>query len=326
MKKYYLSGLMIVACAFTGLAQQRPQYTQYMVNPFLLNPSVSGTEDYTDIRAGYRKQWTGFEGSPRTMYLSAHGNIGKHLVTNNRSRNQKNGFHGLGGIITNDAIGPTVSTTVNGAYSYHLKISKGKVSKKRGGTYASLGIMGGINQFSLDASKLVAADAGDGLITSSSKIALGDITLGAWVYSDKFYIGASMAQVAPTVAVTRTGELADYSLTNHYFVMAGYGIPLGYDFKLIPSVCIKGTTPAPLSFDINAKLRYKDFLWGGVSYRNTDAVAVMVGVIVNNTFDISYSYDYITSDINKYTGGSHEIVIGYRLRPQGRVICPSNFW
>ncbi|MGN6647884.1 MAG: type IX secretion system membrane protein PorP/SprF [Cytophaga sp.] len=41
---------------------------------------------------------------------------------------------------------------------------------------------------------------------------------------------------------------------------------------------------------------------------------------------MSYSYDYITSDINKYTGGSHEIVIGYRLRPQGRIICPSNFW
>jgi type IX secretion system PorP/SprF family membrane protein len=260
------------------------------------------------------------------MYLSAHTNLGKHLVTENRSRHKTLGFHGLGGIITNDAIGPTVSTTINGAYSYHIKISKGKITKKRSGTFASLGVMGGINQFSLDASKLVAADAGDGLITSSSKIALGDITLGAWIYSDKFYIGASLAQVAPTVAVTRTGELADYSLTNHYFVMAGYGIPLGYNFKLIPSVCIKGTTPAPLSFDINAKIRYKDFLWGGMSYRNTDAVAIMLGVVVDNKFDISYSYDYITSDINRYTGGSHEIVIGYRLIKQCVFVCPSNFW
>jgi hypothetical protein len=53
------------------LGQQRPQYTQHMINPFLVNPAVSGTEDYTDIRAGYRKQWVGFDGSPRTMYLSA---------------------------------------------------------------------------------------------------------------------------------------------------------------------------------------------------------------------------------------------------------------
>jgi type IX secretion system PorP/SprF family membrane protein len=318
MKKFYLSVFVVLSCTLTGLAQQRPQYTQYMINPFLLNPAVSGTEDYADFRAGYRKQWTGFDGSPRTMYLSAHTNIGKHLVTNNRSRNKKNGFHGIGGIITNDAIGPTTTTTFSMAYSYHMKISR-KV-------FASLGLMGGFNQFTLDGSKLNAANPNDALIGGMSKIGMGDITLGAWVYGDKFYAGASMAQLAPSIAFTQTGQKTDYELTKHYFVMAGYRIPVGYDFTFIPSFCIKATTPAPMSFDINAKLRYKDFLWAGVSYRNRDAVAGMVGIIINNMFDISYSYDYITSDIHKYTGGSHEIVVGYRLRPQGRVICPSNFW
>ena len=318
MKKYYLSALFVVVGTLAAFAQQRPQYTQYMVNPFLLNPAVAGTEDFADFRAGYRKQWAGFEGSPRTMYLSAHTNIGKQMVTNNRTRNKKNGFHGVGGVITNDAIGPTTTTTVSAAYSYHLKVSK-KI-------FASLGLMGGFNQFSLDGSKLIAANANDGLIAGQAKMGMGDITLGGWVYSDRFYVGASMAQLAPSIQFTQTGQRNDYSLTKHYFIMAGYSIPLGYDFKLIPSVCIKGASPAPLSFDLNAKLRYKDFLWGGVSYRNRDAVAAMVGIIINNTFDISYSYDYVTSGINKYTGGSHEIVIGYRLRPQGRVICPSNFW
>ncbi len=320
MKKYYLTMSLIVFCGFASLAQQRPQYTQYMINPFLLNPAVSGTEDYADIRAGYRKQWAGFNGSPQTMYLSAHTNIGKHLVTNNRSRNKKNGFHGVGGIVTRDAIGPTTTTTFSLAYSYHLKLTK-KV-------FASLGASGGFNQFTVDASKFQTADAtvNDPLISNSmSKTGLGDITVGAWVYSDKFYAGASIAQVAPSIQFTNN-SLENYTLTHHYFIMAGYRIPLGYDFTFIPSFCIKGASPAPMSFDINAKVRYKDFLWAGVSYRNRDAVAGMVGVIINNMFDISYSYDYITSDINKYTGGSHEIVVGYRLRSQGRVICPSNFW
>lgn len=319
MKNYCLSALFVTVFAMSCMAQQRPQYTQYMINPFLLNPAVSGTEDYADIRAGYRKQWAGFEGSPRTMYLSAHTNIGKHLVTSNRSRNRKNGFHGVGGIITNDAIGPTTTTTVSAAYSYHLKLTR-KV-------FASLGAMGGFNQFTVDGSKLVAGNPNDALITGMSKTGLGDITVGAWVYSDKFYAGASMAQLAPSIQFTKTSSSVDsYSLTHHYFVMAGYRIPLGYDFTFIPSFCIKAAAPAPMSFDINAKVRYKDFCWAGISYRNRDALAAMVGVIINNTFDVSYSYDYITSNINKYTGGSHEIVIGYRLRPQGRVICPSNFW
>jgi type IX secretion system PorP/SprF family membrane protein len=319
MKKYYLTLILVVCSGLVSLAQQQPQYTQYMVNPFLYNPAVSGTEDYTDIRAGYRKQWAGFNGSPSTAYLSAHTNIGKHLVTNNRSRNKKNGFHGIGGIVTRDAIGPTTTTTVSMAYSYHLKLTK-KI-------FASLGASGGFNQFTLDGSKLTPADANDGLINGMTKTGLGDITVGAWVYSDKFFAGASLAQVAPSIQFSQTSNSLDnYTLTHHYFIMAGYRIPLGYDFTFIPSFCIKGASPAPMSFDINAKVRYKDFLWAGVSYRNRDAVSAMVGVLINNMFDISYSYDYITSDINKYTGGSHEIVIGYRLRPQGRVICPSNFW
>ena len=190
MKKYYISLLLTILGGFSALSQQRPQYTQYMINPFLLNPAVSGTEDYADIRAGYRKQWAGFNGSPRTMYLSAHTNIGKHLVTNNRSRNKKNGFHGIGGIVTNDAIGPTTTTTVTAAYSYHLKLTR-KV-------FASLGLSGGFNQFSLDAGKLSPADKLDPLIGSGmTKTGLGDITAGLWVYSDKFYAGASIAQGGP---------------------------------------------------------------------------------------------------------------------------------
>ncbi len=319
MKKYLLL-IMVVYSSLISMGQQRPQYTQYMINPFLLNPAVSGTEDYADIRAGYRKQWTGLNGSPRTMYLSAHTNIGKHLVTNNRSRSKKNGFHGIGGILTNDAIGPTTTITLTAAYSYHLKLTKN--------IFASLGLSGGFNQFTIDANKLNAVDANDNIIGSGiSKTGLGDINAGAWIYSDKFYAGASMAQIAPSIQFTQTkGTDNEYSLTHHYFIMAGYRIPLNYDLTLIPSFCIKGASPAPISFDINAKVRYKDFLWAGVSYRNKAALAGMIGIIINNMFDVSYSYDYITNDINKYTGGSHEIVIGYRLRPPGRIICPSNFW
>lgn len=317
-RKYYGCVFLFLSFVMPGFSQQRPQYTQYMINPFLLNPAVSGTEDYADIRAGYRKQWTGFDGSPRTMYVSAHRNIGKHLVIHNRSRHKKNGFHGIGGVISSDAIGPTTTTTISTAYSYHMKVSK-KI-------LVSLGLMGGLNQYTLDANKFNAANPGDPFVSGMSKIRMGDVTLGAWIYSNKFYAGASMAQLTRGITFSPTGQQRDYELTKHYFVMAGYRITVGYDFTFIPSFCIKATTPAPISFDINAKLRYKDFLWAGVSYRNKDAVAAMGGVIINNKFDISYSYDYITSNIHKYAQGSHEIIVGYRLRSRIRGGCPSNFW
>lgn len=312
---------MLVILAFTAVSfgQQRPQYTQYMVNPFLLNPAVSGTEDYVDIRAGYRKQWTGLEGSPRTMFLSSHTDIGKRWVTDRRIRKKKNGFHGVGAVVVNDVIGPTSTTIFNLAYSYHLRISND--------WFASLGIMGGIQQYTMDGGKLHTANPGDQLITSFTRASLADINTGFWIHNNNFYAGASLIQVMPQKLYNDVSQsITDGKLAQHFFITAGYNIPMGEDFSFIPSFMIKSVYPAPISYDINAKVRYLDIAWAGISYRNTDSFAGMVGIIINNTFDISYSYDYITSDIRLASGGSHEVVVGYRLRKRTQLVCPSHFW
>src|SRR5476651_1593865 len=64
----------------SGVAQQRPQYTQYVFNNYLLNPAVTGIENYTDVKAGYRSQWTGLEGAPVTSYLTVNTPIGQNFI------------------------------------------------------------------------------------------------------------------------------------------------------------------------------------------------------------------------------------------------------
>jgi type IX secretion system PorP/SprF family membrane protein len=56
--------------------QQQPYYTQYILNNFILNPTLVGIENYWDFKTSYRSQWTGIKGSPTTAYLTAHGPIG----------------------------------------------------------------------------------------------------------------------------------------------------------------------------------------------------------------------------------------------------------
>jgi type IX secretion system PorP/SprF family membrane protein len=60
-----------------SFAQQKPYYTQYILNNYILNPALSGIENYTDLKLSYRNQWTGIDGAPVTVYLSAHKPIGK---------------------------------------------------------------------------------------------------------------------------------------------------------------------------------------------------------------------------------------------------------
>jgi hypothetical protein len=39
MKKYLLAGILLIVAIKNGYGQQKPQYTQYVFNNFLLNPA-----------------------------------------------------------------------------------------------------------------------------------------------------------------------------------------------------------------------------------------------------------------------------------------------
>ena len=64
--KYLLSISLVLLLSSAGLAQQNPQFSQYLQNSLILNPAIIGAEDITEFTLGYRNQWTGFEGAPRT--------------------------------------------------------------------------------------------------------------------------------------------------------------------------------------------------------------------------------------------------------------------
>ena len=103
-------------------AQQKPGYTQYILNNYIINPAITGIENYTDVKISYRNQWTGIDGAPVTTYLSIQGPVGKKDYRTNstsfevpgenpRGRSYMESYtaaephHGLGGIIVSDNTG-----------------------------------------------------------------------------------------------------------------------------------------------------------------------------------------------------------------------------
>ena len=66
----------LVSC-MTTLAQQKPHYTQYVLNQYIVNPALTGIENYVDLKLSHRHQWVGIQDAPVTTYLSVHGPIGK---------------------------------------------------------------------------------------------------------------------------------------------------------------------------------------------------------------------------------------------------------
>ena len=51
-------------------AQQLPVYSQYMMNGFLLNPAIAGSDGYTSINLTAREQWLGLDNAPNTQAIS----------------------------------------------------------------------------------------------------------------------------------------------------------------------------------------------------------------------------------------------------------------
>lgn len=305
-----------------ALAQQQAQYSQYMNNNYILNPGATGVEDYIDVKFSYRTQWTGLEGAPKTYYASISSSLGKWRTTTKRTiRDRRRPFHAVGGLLYNDVTGPTSRLGAYGSYAYNAVITSD--------IRVALGVSVGMQQFSVDGQQLQFFDPSTRAASSASRVL--DASAGLWVYSSNFYVGLSGAQLLGnkldfSYGPTMVGAGAPgNSLKRHYFATAGVRVPLSDDWSLVPSVLVKAVDPAPLSLDINAKLKYQDLLWAGVSWRAFDSVVALVGVSYEQ-FTLGYSYDAGLSELAGYHGGSHEVLLGLRLKKKAQVVCTNRFW
>ncbi len=290
--------IIIIILLFSGYlyGQQIPLFSQYMFNDIVINPAIAGTKNYFTTKFVHRNQWVGIPGAPVTQTLSIHGPI-KHLSM------------GVGGFIYNDITGPGRQTGIKLTYAYHINLPKGKLS---------LGIHGGMFQYKYSKSELTTHQQNDNAVLNASgeSMWIPDASFGAYYFNDIYYIGISTSQLFETKL--KYGEFQRVTLGHlerHYSLLAGYNIPFYYtkQFELEPSVLIKYVDTAPLEIDLNIKGFYMNSYWLGASYRSGDAIVLLAGLKIKDNIHLGYSYDITTSELHRYSRGSHEIMLGYNL-------------
>jgi len=342
MRIRFFTGLALLVTA-TVSAQQKPIYTQYVLNNYIINPAITGIENYTDVKISHRNQWTGIDGAPVTTYLSIQGPIGKKDYKTNatsfdvtgenpRGRSYVEGYtasephHGLGGIIMTDKTGYLSRWGAYVTYAYHKGLSAR--------TTLSAGFLAGVTAVSLDASKiqwgsLDPTDPAIGIANGEISKVKPEIGAGLWLYGAEYYVGVSVLNIIPAKAKFVTNAKYGSDMVPHFFVTAGYKTFLSDDVTLLPSVMIQYVKPFPVQVYTNAKLQYQDKFWIGSSYRFGDQLggfAGMAGINVSNTFNIGYSYDVSTSSLRNYSRNTHEFIIGFLLGNKYDDSCPRNVW
>ncbi|TKC04265.1 PorP/SprF family type IX secretion system membrane protein [Pedobacter frigoris] len=325
-----LSFLLLLSALCYG--QENPRSTQYIFNNYLINPAITGIDNYTDVKLGYRNQWKGLEGAPVTQYISIHAPIGEDFVRssvnsfsgrgdNPLSRSYVNSYtsaephHGVGVYALTDKAGRIRQTNINATYAYHLGLSYD--------LNLSVGVSGGVSSTSIDVASVFVDNSSDPLLSAdyNNKIR-PDVGGGIWLYSPRFFLGASAKQLLGYRSKTANKQtnLSAYQTTNFY-ITGGYKFFVDEDIAFIPSGLLSYWLSAPPTLDANLKIAYQDKFWIGGSFRNNDSFSALAGFNVASLINLSYSYDVTTSALRSVNNGTHEIVLGILLNNRYNVKC-----
>lgn len=339
MKKFLL---IAGSCLYSVIvsAQAKPFYTQYILNNYILNPAVSGIENYTEIKLSNRNQWTGINGAPVTSYFSIQTPIGKEDLRTSATSFQIPGenprgkrlweeytapdaHHGVGFVAMNDKAGYINRWTLNGTYAYHRPLSVK--------TTLAAGFSAGVTSVNLDRSKIEWAsldpnDPAVGISSGELKKLKPEIGAGLWLYSAQYFVGLSVLNIIPGKAQFVTNDKYGTYYTPNYFLTAGYRFSLTDDVMMMPSVMFQYWQPQLGGLHTNVKFQYQDKVWVGGGYRFSDLISgysAMAGLNISNTFNVSYSYEVATtSRLRTYTKNTNEIMLGFIIGNKFSQACP----
>ena len=289
--------LCVLLCSKEANAQQDPQYTQFMYNMNVVNPAYAGSKENISFTFLYRTQWAALDGAPTTFTFSGHGPLNDKV--------------GVGLSAVKDELGPVNETNVFADFSYTLQLSpstKLALGLKAGATFHDVGLV-----------DLELQDPNDPFFNQDISSVYPNIGAGAFLYSEKFYVGVSVPNMLNSVHLDANGTQIG-SEVNHFFGTAGYVFQVSENTKLKPSILVKSAFGTPVSFDANFNALFFEKFELGVSYRVDDSFSGLVGFQVLPELRIGYAYDAVTSDINVVAPSSHEIILTFDLFTNKRTL------
>ena len=303
----HLNIILFILLSKLCLGQQLPEYTQWYLNQFAINPAHAGIKQCVDVHALFRAQWIGFEGAPKSGFFTA--SIPIHV----RRKQYLSARHGTGFKFERDRVGQLEFNRLNIAYAGHFNFSKHK--------RLSLGLYGGIVQFGYDPSTIHTTESDPSILNQQSTIA-PDASFGAWFNDENYFIAFTAQNLIPfkwrNVGVDARSQL-------HLSAQAGYRHSVNENVSLIPAMNVRVPMKGKMSADLNLHLDYKNFLGFGLGYRNTDALLAFVSLKINGQFALNYSFDYTLSKIQQVAKNTHEVSLRFstcKLKKSASASCP----
>ena len=285
--------ILMLLCPILSAAQQDSHFSQGIFNPGYVNPGSYGlvNDDMFCATVVNRIQTQSFDGAPVTTVFNVNGPL--EFINS-----------GVSLSVFNDKIGFLSTPGFNLGYSYIFELPSGKL-----GVGLSLGMIN--SKYDSNEWRLPDGTGDIALPTESIDATSFDGGLGVYYTNDKFFAGLSCAHINRP-SLTKASSETTFGRT--FYAMAGYRFVFGLtgSYELRPSIYVN-TDFGVGKYTANAHLFYEKKYWCGLSYRLDEAIVFNVGLELIKNLRVGYSYDYITTDIQKYSSGTHEILVSYRF-------------
>jgi type IX secretion system PorP/SprF family membrane protein len=294
--------LPLILLSFTLLAksQQLPVMQQYILQPSLLNPAITGSSECSRFKLMDRHQWLGFADAPKTQILTAETTL-----------TSKTSSHGLGLHLFNDVNGAQKQLGGNAIYAFHFYLNRRKTLKM------GLGLSVTVYQLALDERDFT--QIFDPIVSRNITREINfDASTGVYIYHNKFFAGFSAVQLLPALS-----SFHPYTNTRSFYVYSGTNLTFhGQDFSFHPSVLYCFNQEGEMHIDLNPGFVYKENYWIIFSYRHLlnefpgqpNSLVTYLGLNYKN-FSFGYGFDFGLTALQKHHFGSHEFTVGYKICP-----------
>jgi type IX secretion system PorP/SprF family membrane protein len=288
--------ILLLGLLSNAFAQQLPLFSQYYHNPFIYNPSLSGTTEGNAITLITRKQFSGLANS-----------FGTYAATyQTRGLDKKAGF---GLYVYNDQANLFRTNAINGSYAYHLPLSKDNTLS------FGLGLTALDHRY--NANNFFITDGGDPVLAMLG--AEGgftfDMNAGANLKLGNFSFGLANLQLIQNQDIFRNNadQKSYYTLRNHWMVNAAYNFAINDNLSIEPFVLYRKTQTAPGQVDVNVFVNLIDKGYLGLAYRDGMSFSTMVGVQLTPGVTAGYAFDYTTHQFRNALGNTHELALKFNL-------------
>lgn len=294
-KNVLLLSSLFVMIVSSMIAQQDKLLTHFIYDKMSLNPGATGVEvDGICATSVYRNQWDRVDGAPNSAIVNVEANMSRFFPG------------GLGLSFYHDAIGFNRQNTAMLNYSYPLINSNGN---KLG-----LGIGLGLMNIGMTPTWVPPTSVLDNSLPTGFSGSGLDLNVGLFYKSNAgFYGGLSMAHASAerlnNKMNTGTGTQM-IGIKSHFYLMGGYKKVLTSNNAIDAQLLVR-TIFSKTSVDLNARFMYQQLGYAGITFRNSDAIAILLGYNIKPGFLIGYSYDITLNKLAGISKGSHEIVLKY---------------